>query len=153
MRTIAPKRGPADSHFINDLPLSWHALEDRACTRSSSTAPMLSSGWTCTACSPDADRLVADLITQITAARLPSYAMIIDVSRCPVQAQDMIAAMGDHLTKMRNARALAIVTGTTLVRLQVRRIFNQPFTRFATSYDHALAWVVSGIEPDGATTA
>jgi Flp pilus assembly protein TadB len=52
---------------------------------------------------------------------------------------------------MRNARALAIVTGTTLVRLQVRRMFNQPFTRFATSYDDALAWVVSGIEPDGAT--
>lgn len=101
----------------------------------------------------DADRLVADLIAQITAARLPSYAMIIDVSRCPVQAQDMIAAMGDHLTRMKNARALAIVTGTTLVRLQVRRIFNQPFTRFATSYDDALAWVVSGIEPDGVTKA
>lgn len=101
----------------------------------------------------DADQLVADLIAQITAARLPGYALIIDVSRCPVQAQDMIAAMGDHLTKMKNGRALAIVTGTTLVRLQVRRIFNQPFTRFATSYDDALAWVVSGIEPDGATTA
>lgn len=49
----------------------------------------------------DADQLVADLIAQITAARLPSYVMIIDVSRCPVQAQDMIAAMGDHLTKMK----------------------------------------------------
>lgn len=101
----------------------------------------------------DADQLVADLIAQITAARLPSYVMIIDVSRCPVQAKDMTAAMGDHLTKMKNARALAIVTGTTLVRLQVRRIFNQPLTRFTTSYDDALAWVVSGIEPDGATTA
>lgn len=96
----------------------------------------------------DADRLVAELVAQIAAARLPSYAFIIDVSRSPVQAQDMIAAMGEHLAKMKNARALAIVTGATLVRLQVRRIFDQPFARFTNTYDQALAWVLSGIEPD-----
>lgn len=94
-----------------------------------------------------ADQLVGDLMRQIAAARFASYALVIDVSRCPVQAQDMIGAMGAHLTKMKNARALAIVTGTTLVRIQVRRIFDQPFTRFAATYDEALAWVLSGIEP------
>ena len=95
----------------------------------------------------EADRLVGDLIARITAAGMPSYALIIDVSRCPAQAQDMIATMGAHMSKMKHARALALVTGTMLVRLQVRRIFDQPFTRFAETYDEALAWVVSGIEP------
>lgn len=32
----------------------------------------------------EADRLVADLIARITAERLNSYVLIIDVSRCPV---------------------------------------------------------------------
>ena len=95
----------------------------------------------------EGNELVRDLIGRIAAARLASYALIIDVSRCPVQGQDMVATMGEHLTKMKHARALAIVTGTTLVRLQVRRIFNQPFTRFASSYDDALAWVLTGREP------
>lgn len=101
----------------------------------------------------DADRLVEDLIGQIAAARLARYGLIIDVSRCPVQAQDMIAAMGGHLTMMKHAHALAIVTGTTLVRLQVRRIFDQPFTRFTTTYAEALAWVVAGTEPGVANAA
>lgn len=35
----------------------------------------------------EADALVGDLIRQITEARLASYGLIIDVSRCPVQAQ------------------------------------------------------------------
>ncbi|WBH17454.1 hypothetical protein [Sphingomonas radiodurans] len=95
----------------------------------------------------EADALVGDLIRQITEARLASYGLIIDVSRCPVQAQDMIATMGAHLAGMKNARALAVVTGTMLVRLQVRRIFDQPFTRFTATYDEARRWVLLGIEP------
>lgn len=98
----------------------------------------------------DADRLVGDLMAKIAEAQLTSYALIIDVSRCPVQAQDMIAAMSEHLKHMKNARALAIVTGTMLVRLQVRRIFDQPFTRFTRTYKEALAWVLTGAEPDAA---
>nr|WP_246359441.1 hypothetical protein [Sphingomonas yantingensis] len=95
----------------------------------------------------EADRLVADLIARITAERMSSYALIIDVSRCPVQAQDMIAAMRGHLGGMKNARAVAVVAGSMLVRLQLQRIFDQPFTRIANSYDEARAWVLSGQEP------
>ncbi|WP_294264411.1 hypothetical protein [uncultured Sphingomonas sp.] len=95
----------------------------------------------------EADRLVADLIARITAERMSSYALIIDVSRCPVQAQDMIAAMRGHLGGMKNARAVAVVAGSMLVRLQLQRIFDQPFTRITNSYDEARAWVLSGQEP------
>ncbi|MEG3166091.1 hypothetical protein U1701_15960 [Sphingomonas sp. PB2P19] len=74
----------------------------------------------------DTERLVGELITTITEAKLDNYALIIDVSQCPVQSQDMIASMEQLLKLMKRVRALAIVTGTTLVRLQVQRIFLQP---------------------------
>ena len=49
----------------------------------------------------DSGRLVSELIAQITEARLASYALILDIAQCPIQSQEMIAAMGEHLTKMR----------------------------------------------------
>ncbi|TPG53906.1 hypothetical protein [Sphingomonas glacialis] len=101
----------------------------------------------------DSARLVSELIAQITEARLESYALILDISQCPVQSQDMISAMGQHLTRMKRVRAIAIVTGTMLARLQVRRIFSQPFTRFTSTYDEGLRWVLSGIEPGASPTA
>lgn len=95
----------------------------------------------------EADRLVDDLIAQITAAQLASYALIIDVARCPVQTQDMVATMRARLPEMKRVRALAVVTGTTLARLQVRRVFQQPFVRFTETYEDARAWTLSRIEP------
>lgn len=95
----------------------------------------------------EADRLVADLIGRVMAERMTSYGLIIDVSRCPVQAQDMIAAMRGHLGGMKNAQAVAVVAGSMLVRLQLQRIFDQPFARITNSYDEARAWVLSGKEP------
>ena len=101
----------------------------------------------------DAARLVSELIEQVAEAKFESYALILDIAECPVQSQDMIAAMGQHLTRMKRVRAIAIVTGTMLARLQVRRIFSQPFTRFTSTYDEGLRWVLSGIEPGALTTA
>ncbi|WP_294300735.1 hypothetical protein [uncultured Sphingomonas sp.] len=95
----------------------------------------------------EADRLVADLIGRIAAERMTGYGLIIDVSRCPVQAQDIIAAMRGHLGRMRNARAVAVVAGSMLGRLQLQRLFDQPFARIVDSYDEARAWVLSGQEP------
>lgn len=97
----------------------------------------------------EADRLVADLVDRIAEARFEAYVLVIDVSRCPVQAQAMIETMRGHLPRMKNARRVAIVTGAALVRLQVRRLFDQPFVRFADRYEEARAWVLSGIEPGG----
>ncbi len=91
----------------------------------------------------ESDQLVGDLIRSIGEARLRRYAIIIDVTRCGVQSQDMIAAMASHLTKMQNAYAIALVTGTTLVRMQVRRIFPQSIVHFASTYDEALRWILS----------
>ena len=85
------------------------------------------------------------MVRLVAEARFTTYALIIDISNCPVQSQDMIAAMKRNLSHMQRVRSIAIVTGATLVRLQVRRIFTQPFVRFVDSYREALEWVNASI--------
>lgn len=90
---------------------------------------------------------IAELQRVFIANRLRTYVMVIDVSACPIQSQDMIAAMGTHMAKMPKARALAVITGSSLAKMQVRRLFTQPYTRVVTTRSDGLAWVLQGIEP------
>jgi TusA-related sulfurtransferase len=75
------------------------------------------------------------------------YAMVIDVSACPIQAQVTIAALREHMAEMPKAHALAIVAGDSLARMQIRRLFTQPYARVVATQAEAHAWVLSGIEP------
>lgn len=59
----------------------------------------------------------------------------------------MIEAMGKHMAAMPKASALAIVVGTALARIQVRRLFAQSYARIVASVEDGRAWVLSGIEP------
>ena len=90
---------------------------------------------------------IADLKRQLMLHRLRSYAMVIDVSACTIQTQDMIEAMRGHMAGMPKARALAVVTGSSLARMQVRRLFTQPYARITATFEDGRAWVVSGTEP------
>ncbi|RYE99533.1 MAG: hypothetical protein EOO77_35380 [Oxalobacteraceae bacterium] len=90
---------------------------------------------------------VADLKRAFIEHRLHSYAMVIDVSSCPIQSQDMIQAMGQHMATMPKARALAIVTGSSLARMQVRRLFTQPYARITANVCEGRSWVLYGTEP------
>lgn len=83
----------------------------------------------------------------IAARKLDAYAMVIDVSECPIQLQEMIKAMGQHMSTMPKARALAVVTGSSLARMQIRRLFTQPYARIVKTVEQGRAWVVSGTEP------
>lgn len=91
---------------------------------------------------------IFDLKRTIDAHKLGSdYAMVIDVSDCPIQSQDMIKAMGAHMATMPKARSLAIVTGSSLARMQIKRLFTQPYARIVATTDQGRAWVISGTEP------
>ena len=94
----------------------------------------------------------ADYIARIRNAfvvhRLRSpYTMVIDVSACPIQPQVTIAAMREHMGEMPKAQALAIVAGASLARMQIRRLFTQPYARVVATRAEAHAWVLSGVEP------
>jgi hypothetical protein len=90
---------------------------------------------------------VADLRQAFVSHRLQSYAMVIDVTDCPIQSQGMIQAMGQHMATMPKARALAIVTGSSLARMQVRRLFTQPYARITANVSEGRSWVLYGTEP------
>ena len=91
---------------------------------------------------------VAELKRQFILNRIKAgYAMVIDATDCPIQSQDMVRAMGEHMAEMPKARALAIVTGSSLARMQIRRLFTQPYARIVRTLEEGRAWARSGIEP------
>lgn len=94
---------------------------------------------------------VASYIAEIKRAyvvnRLHGYSMVIDVSGCPIQQQDIIQAMGAHMATMPKAKSLAIVTGSSLARMQIRRLFTQPYARIVATVGEGRAWVIAGTEP------
>ncbi|WP_106514052.1 hypothetical protein [Allosphingosinicella deserti] len=95
----------------------------------------------------EVDTYIADLKQEFIAHGLRDYAMIIDVCACPIQPQEMIRRMGEHMATMPKARALAVVTGSSLARMQIRRLFTQSYARIVATPADARAWVVSGTEP------
>ncbi len=51
---------------------------------------------------------------------------------------------------MPKAAALAIVTGSSLARMQIKRLFTQPYARIVNTVEEGRAWVLSGTEPSSA---
>lgn len=90
---------------------------------------------------------ISDLRNQFVVHQVRRYGMVIDVTRCPIQSQDMIVAMGRHMATMPKAQALAVVVGGSLARMQVRRLFTQPYARIVASAEEGRAWVMHGAEP------
>lgn len=75
------------------------------------------------------------------------YKMIIDVTACPIQSQDVIKIMGQHMATMPKASAIGVVTGSSLAKMQIRRLFTQPYARITSTYSAARLWVLTGNEP------
>ena len=94
----------------------------------------------------EVDAYIDELRSTLAAHRLDSYAMVIDVSDCPIQLQEMIRSMGAHMATMPKARALAIVTGSSLAKMQIKRLFTQPYARIVDTVEEGRAWVLSGAE-------
>ncbi len=90
---------------------------------------------------------VTELKKQFVAHGLRTYAMVIDVTGCPIQSQDMINAMAQHMATMPKARSLAVVTGSSLAKMQIRRLFTQPYARITATIEEGRAWVLHGTEP------
>ena len=96
---------------------------------------------------PEGAAYIAEVRRACVAHRLRDYAMVIDVRECPIQQQDTIRAMGEHMASMPKARALAIVTGRSLAKMQIRRLFTQSYARIVETLEQGQAGVVRGVEP------
>lgn len=90
---------------------------------------------------------IVDVKRAFVMNRLHGYSMVIDVTGCPIQPQDIIRDMGSHMATMPKAHALAVVVGSSLARMQIRRLFTQPYARIVATVEEGRAWVISGTEP------
>lgn len=92
-------------------------------------------------------RYIAELKQAFARHKLEQWSFLLDVTDCPIQQQDMLMAMGQHMATMPKARSIGIVTGSSLARMQVRRLFTQPYARITSTVADARAWVLHGTEP------
>lgn len=75
-------------------------------------------------------------------ARLPGgYRMLIDVSACQIQSQVVLGAFAEHIARVPRADRLAVVTGSSIMRMQIRRLLGRPYTSLFADRDEALAWL------------
>lgn len=92
-------------------------------------------------------RYIDDLRSALIRHRLRNYLFLLDITTCPIQQQDMLRAMGQHMGTMPKARRIAVVTGSSLAGMQVRRLFTQPYARITANVADARAWLIDGTEP------
>lgn len=70
---------------------------------------------------------------------------LVDVSDCKLQAQEVVSAFQKMIGDPRYAsRRLAFVTGSSLARMQVRRILTRPGTGLFDDVAQAEAWLLEG---------
>jgi len=95
---------------------------------------------------------IAELRRAFAAGRFRAgYLILIDVDACTIQSQEMIAAMREHMGTMPKARRIAMVTGSSLARMQVRRLMTQSYARIFENGEAAREWLLS--PPDDAQAA
>ena len=70
------------------------------------------------------------------------YRMLLDVTSCAIQPQETIAAFGRQVRDTPNASRIAIVTGSSVIRLQVRRVMTQPYAKLFDDRPEAMDWLI-----------
>jgi len=87
---------------------------------------------------------IAELRERFRAERFTAgYRILIDVDACCIQSQAMIEAMREHMVRFPKASRIAMATGSSLARMQVKRLMTQPYARVFESRAEGLAWLVA----------
>ncbi|MDO6414880.1 hypothetical protein Q4F19_10855 [Sphingomonas sp. BIUV-7] len=69
------------------------------------------------------------------------YRMVIDLTDCAVQSQEVIAAFSQHVAGVPRADRLAVVAGSPIIRQQIRRIIGRPEIAIFEHLPDAMAWL------------
>lgn len=72
----------------------------------------------------------------------PGYRILIDVTACTAQTQDMLTAMGQHMATFPKAGRIAMVTESSVARLQIRRLMTQSYASVFATVDEATDWLL-----------
>ena len=76
------------------------------------------------------------------AAKEGGYMILLDVSACAIQSRDVVEAFQQHVVQLPKARRCAVVTGSSLIRMQIRRIINNPSIQMFDNDLSAKAWLL-----------
>lgn len=79
---------------------------------------------------------------------LPGYRLLIDMSGSNIHPQATLPSFRAHFADFPKASRIAIITRSTLHRLQILREMPQPYLRVVPTRGAAFAWLVEGREPD-----
>lgn len=90
---------------------------------------------------------IAAFKRELALSGLRRYGLVLDVTDSPIQSQEMVRVMGEQMVVMPKAQALAIVTVSSLAKMQIRRLFTQPYARIVPTIEDGRAWVLHGTEP------
>ena len=72
--------------------------------------------------------------------------VLVDVTECPLQLQDIVAAFQRSMDSHAKGKRVAMVTGSSLARMQVRRIMRRDASALFNSRAEALAWLLDESE-------
>ena len=75
------------------------------------------------------------------------YRLLVDIGACKIQSQDVIGAFTTMVAAMPKAQRIAVICGSSMVELQLKRVMNQPYTRCVPNRHAALAWLNREVEP------
>lgn len=69
------------------------------------------------------------------------YRILIDVSECAIQSQDVTAAFSRHVAGVPRSRRVAVVTTSPIIRMQIRRIVGRPELAVFEDLPEARIWI------------
>jgi hypothetical protein len=72
------------------------------------------------------------------------YLMLIDTTDCAIQPQEVLGALQEHMATFPKAGRIAVVTGSSLARMQVRRVMKQPYMRIVDTSAAGMKWLLTG---------
>lgn len=93
-------------------------------------------------------RYIADLAHEFLRARLRAgYLMMIDTTEATLQRQEVVDALKRQIIQFPKARRIAMVNGSSLARMQIKRVMTQPYALVFDTEAEGMAWLMSS-EPD-----
>ena len=69
------------------------------------------------------------------------YRMLIDVAGCVIQPQEIIAAFQEHVLSCPKADRIAVVTGSSIIQMQIRRVLTRSDLRIFAERSQAWDWL------------
>ena len=70
-----------------------------------------------------------------------SYRIVIDISDCAIQSQEVTAAFARHVAGVPRSRRVAVVTASSIIRMQIRRIVGRPELAVFDEMADARRWI------------